>query len=162
MQEVSIIILSVVLGSAMIAAFFAVLNVLFGSIVGKAARAADEMPGRAFLVGVINIIFLGIIAMGFIALSRAIEFDFLQIPSLIVALFLVSSVAFGLAGMAKLVGARLATDSGEHFQVALGGIALTFACATPYVGWFGLLPYLMLRGVGGLVLGIFPRPKTTE
>jgi hypothetical protein len=159
---VNIIILSAVLGGTMIAAFFAVLNVLFGGIVEKAAMAAEDTPGRAFMVGVVNIIFLGIISMGFIALSRAVGADFLQIPSLVVGVFLVVCLVFGLAGMAKLVGARLASESGENFRIALGGLALTFACATPYVGWFGLLPYLMLRGVGGLILGVFSRPVSTE
>lgn len=146
----------------MIAAFFAVLNVLFGNLVDKAAVAAGAMPGRSFLAGLINIIFLGIIALGFITLSRAIEFDFLQIPSLIVAIFLIVCMVLGLAGMSKLIGARLAPSASENFQVALGGLAMTFASLTPYVGWFGLLPYLILRGVGGLIIGVFPRPTSAD
>lgn len=162
MQESGLLFLSVLAGSAVVAAFFAVLNVLFGGVVDRAALASADTPGRSFLVGVINIIFLGIIALGFIALSRAVGLEFFQIPALIVGVFLVVCIAFGMAGMSRLVGARLIPTAGENAQIALGGVALTFASAMPYVGWFGLLPYLILRGVGGLIVGLFPKPPAQD
>jgi hypothetical protein len=32
----------------------------------------------------------------------------------------------------------------------------------PYVGWFGLLPYVVLRGLGAFVMVLFARPRKPQ
>ena len=59
--------------------------------------------------------------------------------------------------MVQIVGARL-MPGGQGLRPAIWGtVALTLGCLTPYVGWFGLLPYVVIRGLGAFVLTLFGR-----
>lgn len=39
-------------------------------------------------------------------------------------------------------------------DVSVGGLALFAACCLPLVGWFLILPAVLVSGVGGLMLGM--------
>jgi len=61
----------------------------------------------------------------------------------------------GSAGLAQRVGAGLpgANDDAQPWRRVLrGGPILTLTCLLPFLGWFILLPWLLVSGVGALVL----------
>ena len=61
----------------------------------------------------------------------------------------------GSAGLAQRVGAGLPgphDDSQPWRRVLRGGPILTLTCLLPFLGWFILVPWLLVSGVGALVL----------
>ncbi len=136
-----------------LAALSAVGGALFPRPVGWTRQAAEGQAARAFLVGLVNAIFVIALAMGAGALGEATGLTFLPIVSVILLAVLVVGATFGLMGMAELIGERLFPTSRPMGQTLGGAAALLLACLAPYVGWFGLLPYAGLRGLGGFILG---------
>lgn len=135
-------------------ALFGVLGVLFGSWVHGAREAAQRMPGRATLLGAVNLLFASIVIA---ALSAVGEGGPLQLIALLLLAILLVAVAFGLAAMAPLIGARLTPDASPVRQVVWGSLAMLTASLTPLLGWFVLFPYLALRGLGALIIHLFTR-----
>ena len=77
--------------------------------------------------------------------------------ALILVGLLVIALGFGLAGMSVLIGERLLPDASTTRQTAWGAASLVLASLTPFLGWFGLFPFLAIQGLGGLLIGLFRR-----
>jgi len=144
----------VVFGS--LVALFSLLRVLFPGQVGSAKAATIEMPGRSLALGTVNLVFLSIIVAAFGALGGGGGGVF-QLLALILLGLLAIALAFGLAGMSVLIGERLLPDATHTRQTAWGAAALVLASLTPFLGWFGLFPYLAIQGLGGFLIGLFRR-----
>lgn len=136
-------------------ALFVAMGVLFPRQIEAVKKTGGAMPGRSFLLGIINVLFLSVIAA---ALSGGGDLG--QVLALLLFSILVIGLAFGLAGMAPLIGARMLPESTALRQVAWGSLIMVVACLTPFVGWFLLFPYLSFRGLGALILGLFTRSRT--
>ena len=153
-EAVRLILVGLAAGVTLVALFLSV-GVLFGRKVERARRAAEESPGRAFVVGAINILFLSALGFGFSALADAVGAEVLQLPALLFFSLLIILLAFGLTATSMLVGERLFPGAGL-FRSRLGGAGLlTLASLAPFVGWFGFLPYVAFLGSGGFILGLF-------
>ena len=65
----------------------------------------------------------------------------------------------GAGGLARLVGERLWPDDAQTplRTTARGGTLLVGCCLLPVFGWFGLLPLLLVTGIGIQVRGLFGR-----
>jgi hypothetical protein len=101
--------------------------------------------------------------MGLGALGENLRLSFMGVIVFLLAVALVVVLTFGLAGMAEIVGGRLAPDRGRVRTTGWGTAALALGCLTPYVGWFGLLPFVALTGIGAFVLGWYTdRAKPAE
>lgn len=135
-------------------ALFSVMGVLFADWVQGTREAAERMPGRATLLGVVNLLFASIVIA---ALSAVGEGGALQLIALLLLSVLAIGVSFGMAGMAPLIGARLTPQASASRQVMWGSAAMLTASLTPFLGWFVLFPYLALRGFGALVIFLFTR-----
>ncbi|HLE03836.1 MAG TPA: hypothetical protein VI729_04380 [Anaerolineales bacterium] len=144
----------VVFGS--LVALFSLLRVLFPVQVGSAKLAAIEMPGRSFALGTVNLLLLSVIVAALGALGGGGGGIF-QLLALILVGLLVIALGFGLAGMSVLIGERLLPDSSLARQTAWGSATLVLASLTPFLGWFGLFPYLAILGLGGFLIGLFRR-----
>lgn len=131
---------------------FVMMGVLFPRQIGSVKSTSSAMPGRSFLLGLINVLFLSVIIA---VLSGG--GDFLQLLALLLFAALVIGLAFGLAGLAPLVGERLLPDAGPTRQAAWGATTMVTASLTPFVGWFLLFPYLAFRGLGAFILAQFGR-----
>lgn len=146
-------------------AFFVVLNALFQRRVAKTRAVADAMPGRAFAVGLVNFLFFGAITFILFTLANQIGNDFLRglltLPALFFLAALSAGLSFGLAGMVQLVGERLAAAQTEIRRTVWGALALSFGSSLPFVGWFGLLPYVGLLGLGAFIVSFFWRESST-
>jgi hypothetical protein len=136
----------------------ALLLVLAGLWPGFTGRAQDHLvasTGKAFLVGLVNYVFLGAIALVLLN-SGPIAFT-----GLVLGGILLLGTFLGLPAAAALVGARLhalrETEATPWSEVVTGGAALYLAAFVPVVGWFLLLPALCLWSFGAAALALVSR-----
>jgi len=151
-QPLLLLILVVLIGFCL-AAFFITLEALFGELVEGITRSAEEKPGKAFWVGLVNTVFLGAIAVGLISTGEYSAFGLvLAVPGFAVGIFVAAGIVFGIAGMVRLIaGLVFPGKEGWKLQASGAGVVI-LACLVPYIGWFGLFPYLGLRGFGAFIL----------
>lgn len=133
---------------------FLAVAALFTEKVERGRRAADDSPGRAFALGAVNVLFLSALGFGFGALADATGAGVLQLPAVVLLGLLAILLTFGLTAVAVLLGSRLFPAASPFRRWLGGGIVLTLAALTPFVGWFGLLPYAAFLGSGGILLGL--------
>jgi hypothetical protein len=144
--------------------YFLVVNALFPSRVTRARSLAQSMPGRSFGIGLVNFLFFAVIALVLLSVAEnAGPFikGVLTIPAMIIIVFLAIALSLGLAAMSSLIGERIFPDLSISKQTIGGTACLSLACALPFVGWFLLLPYVGLTGIGAVILG-FLQSKTTS
>ena len=149
--------LLLILGAICVVSLFLIIDALFREIIEKTQRAAHYTPGRSFLIGLVNFLFFGLVGIGLDAFAQNIQVQALRILPLIFFVVLIVGLVFGLTGMVALVAKRLFPEQTGWRRTASGALILTLACLTPYIGWFALLPYLGLRGLGGFVLACFSK-----
>lgn len=150
----------VVLSEPCLVALFVVLINLFHDIIEDAQRAAQDSPGRTFLVGLIN--FLSIMGIAIALLAGPTGMPLLSFLGLFLMILLVIGVVFGLSAMVELVNEQLTPGQAGWKFTAGGAIALTMACLTPYLGWFGLLPYVGCRGLGAFILSLIAQLRKSD
>jgi hypothetical protein len=157
MNQLIGLLVAVPLLSATLVGLFIVMNALFTPCVARTCQAAETQAARSFLVGLVNLVFVGALISAVIALADNTGLDFIIVLAVLLAAALAIAATFGLAAMVQIVGARL-MPGGQGLRPAIWGtVALTLGCLTPYVGWFGLLPYVVIRGLGAFVLTLFGR-----
>jgi len=160
MNDILRLLLIVILLTISLAAYFLVIGTLFTSRVEKTQRVINQMPGRAFGVGLVNVLFFGVIA---IVLSSVAENaggfvkGVLTIPALLIIALLAILLSIGLTSMVNIFSTRIFTDMVPWKRNIWGSAILCFACALPFVGWFLLFPYISFVGVGAVILGFFQR-----
>jgi len=155
-QGLGLLILTL-LSSLCLAALFVVLSVFFPRRVEITQQIAESMPARSFLLGLVNFLFFGALVVVFIALNENLGTELFQYPALVIMVALSAAQTFGLAGVVQLVGARLTPEGSPLRRTIWGAAALILACLTPFVGWFGMLPYAGLLGLGAFIIGYFHR-----
>lgn len=153
---------AIFLGGPIVAAFVLVIGTLFSRRVARTQAMAAAGPGRALGVGLINFAFLATISFVFFVLADNLRLGLLAVPGTIVLGLLIIGLSFGLAGMAAHVGARLAPSASPLVRAVAGAVALTVACLMPVAGWFLLLPYVGLSGLGAFVLSFTYEAKANE
>ena len=149
------LIAGLVLGSLGLTAFFLVLSALFPERVARTRSAAEAYGGRSLVIGLVNLVFFGAIMLASFALNEQVGGGVLAIPGLGALALLTVGVVFGLAGVIRLLGERLAPGQPAVRRTAYGTLALAWAAATPFIGWFLLLPYAAALGLGAFVLSFF-------
>jgi len=163
MNDILRLLLIIILLTISLAAYFLVIGTLFTTRVEKTQRVINQMPGRAFGVGLVNFLFFGVIALVLLTLTNGDNrVDnwvrvILLFPTIAVFVFLGILLSFGLAGMAGIIGGRVFTNYSVIKQNMLGAIILSVACALPFAGWFLMLPYIGFVGIGAVILGFFQR-----
>lgn len=150
----SIVLLTAAIGFTLVA-LFAVVGALFPEATARTRRSMDTSPGPAFAVGLVNSLFMGGIALALAGLADGLGFSLLRAPAVALFAILIVLLTFGLTGTAQMVGARLFPQRSPTAHGLLGGIGLVLACLTPFVGWFGVLPYASFLGIGGFILSLF-------
>lgn len=145
-------------------ALFLVVGVLFPRRINLTFDAMDQMPGRAFLLGLINTLFVAALLIGLVALAEATALGLLWLLAMLFLVIYLIGLLFGLTGVAQLVGGRLVPAWSPNRRHIAGALALILGCLVPYLGWLGLFVYVSLLGVGGVILSFFPnaRPAAPE
>ena len=136
-------------------AFFGVLGVFFSGRLSRTRQMVTVLPGRSFWVGAVNFLFLSVLVLIFAQLGAAQSRNFLTIFAILFAAVLCVGAGFGLGVMVEVVGERLAPGASGFLRTGAGTGLLCLACALPFVGWFGLLPFVLFTGFGGFILTFF-------
>jgi hypothetical protein len=140
--------------------FFAVMNVLFPRQVSRTQNILQQTYGRSFWIGLVNILFFLPIALLLFSLGDGTAGPLkviLTIPALFLLAALLGLASFGLLSIVNMVGERTVPDQSTLKQIFWGTFLLSLACALPFVGWFLLLPYVLMIGVGATILGFFQK-----
>ena len=153
MDQPFLLTILVVLIGLCLAAFFITIEALVGDFVESITRSAEEKPGKAFWVGLINMAFLAAIVIGLVSLAEnSVIGVVLAVPGFAAGIFVVVGIVFGLTGMVRLIaGLVFPGKDGWKLQASGAGVVI-LDCLVPYIGWFGLFPYLGLRGFGAFIL----------
>jgi len=147
----------IILTAITLIAFFLAVALLFPRRVGLSQEAAGDMPGRSFVLGLINSLFIAAFIFGFIALADGTGVQILYFPALILLIIYLVGLSYGLTGVIQMTGVRMLPEASVNRQCILGSVTLILGCLTPFIGWFGLLVYLCLIGFGSFVLSYFRR-----
>ena len=151
-------ILFLILGSqAVMVSYWLLAAALFPEALRRARAAYDQRSGRVTVTGLVTAIPALLAGAGL-----------LQAPNPVLKLIggtLVSApIALGLVGSAGLcdrIGAGLPGDADVRLpwrRVLRGGIVLSFAFVLPVLGWFVLLPWTLVSGVGASLGSLRRRP----
>jgi hypothetical protein len=154
MEIFAMILLSLGLALSLVA-FFGVINVFFPQRIVQTRQLVESAPGRSFLVGLVNSAFFLAAAMAVASLG-----DPFQLVALLLLLPISIGAILGLASLVELIGERLSGGKSGIVGIAWGALSLGLGCALPYVGWFGLFPFVSLLGLGAFILGLFDRQKS--
>lgn len=143
-------------------ALMAVLGALFPKWIRNGRQVADRMPGRSLLLGLVNLSFLAAVFVAFSGLAGSLSLNFLYLPALGVLALGVVGGSFALVITAELVAERLFPGRSALDRTWRGGLAVVLACMTPFVGWFVLLPYMVMLGFGAFIIGFFQRTEKVD
>ena len=94
-------------GNLGLLAYFTIFGALFPNRIARTKALADTMPGRSFLIGLVNFGFFGGLALGFIALSEFVGSEFLALPAIILLGLIGAGASFGLAAVSQLLSERI-------------------------------------------------------
>ncbi len=162
MNDIVRLLLIVILLTISLAAYFLVIGALFPHRLEKTQRVINQMPGRAFGIGLVNLLFFGVILIVLITITdgnanrvNSVVRAILLIPTLILAGLLTAVLSVGFVGMVRVLGERILSELTPLKRNVWGTVILSFACALPFVGWFLLLPYTGIVGFGATLLGFF-------
>jgi len=149
-------------GSLALVAFFLVLAALFPRRIGRTQAIAEGLPGRSFVVGLVNLIFGMAVVLALLALAQWTHIQLLGVPALALLALIVVAVVFGLGGLVQLIGTRMLPEQPGPRRTAAATLALGWACTLPFIGWFGLLPFAAALGMGAFILTFFTQPVPTH
>jgi hypothetical protein len=161
MVDVYIVTLSMVGIFVSLLALLVGLNLLLPRVAERAQTRLEQTPGRSFILGSI----VSAALLLWIAITGRINFGPIRATAFIAAIVGMGIGAIGAAGMARLLGQRLAQLTGPNSELTnlvRGALVYELACFFPIVGWFLFLPLvgIMLMGAASFsLLRWVPRPS---
>ncbi|MDH5506259.1 MAG: hypothetical protein OEZ02_03450 [Anaerolineae bacterium] len=132
-------------------AAFLLVGTLFPKLVSSSRKNIDEMAGRAFWLGLVNTLFLVAVMAGLGMIVNITQVQALILFPVVVAAMIVIFAVTGLTGLSQSIGERLFADRSQIQQHLLGAGVMTLGSLTPFVGWYFLLPYMLIVGIGSVV-----------
>jgi hypothetical protein len=171
-MEILGLVLLVLLSGVTLIALLAAVNLILPGPVGKARQQMEAPLGRPFLLGLINLLFFGAVAVVFVWLAGLIRDQWqgaaaiLAVVLSLLALILLLGIAVltlnGLVALASLLGTRIGKVKSPFRSDLQGSLLLILACATPYLGWYLFTPVIACISLGASAQAFFQRkPKTT-
>ncbi len=160
MNEILRVTLWIAVSIACLIGYFLALGAFFSRRVAKTQFMIGTAPGRSLGIGLVNFVFFSVIAFVLFQLSEGAGGALgviLSIPALLITAALGVALSFGLAGMVNVIGERVLPEASALKRSAWGTAILSLACALPLAGWFLMLPYAGLMGIGAFILGFFQR-----
>jgi hypothetical protein len=139
---------------AVMVSYWLLAAALFPEALRRSRAAYDQRSGRLTFVGLaaaVPALLLG---------GSLLQGGPHPLLKLVGAILVSAPVALGLAGSAGLcdrIGAGLPGDADARQpwrRVLRGGIVLSFAFVLPVIGWFVLLPWTLVSGVGASLGGL--------
>ncbi len=141
-----------------LAAYLVVWRTLFTERVTLLQSIARATPLRAFVIGLINLTFFGVVALALASIAgRGGAAALLWLPALIALVCLVVALSFGLSAFAQTLGEQLLAHATPMRQSLFGALLLIAGSLLPIAGWLVLLPFVACVGVGAFVIGLMRR-----
>ena len=144
-----------VLGTqAVMVSYWLLAAALFPRALAQSRSTYDTRGGRATFMGLVTTV--PSLLLGAVLLQQGPH----PLLKLLGAVLVSTPVALGLAGSAGLcdrIGAGLPADGDARQpwrRVLRGGVVLSFAFVLPVIGWFVLLPWTLVSGVGASVASL--------
>lgn len=160
-REVIMLLLLIIVSAISLGALVIMLRALFAKGVLLSQQFLERSPWRAFFIGLVNYIFLAAI----IAVISATGIEPLNLIAVFILIAVIILTAFGLSGLAQLLGQRIAVLRDKvmsPFSETVWGVTtLIVASLLPVIGWFFIAPVLLIVSFGAAVLGWRNR-KTPE
>lgn len=154
-----IAVFAIVLIGAGLAAFTVLCNAMLPDFVRRARDQAAQRTGRVFLIGLVNFVFFGLIALALLT-ARAMP---LRLAGVIVATIVLTFLALGASVNALWVGERLRPDDASPTrQVIAGIVTVELAEMFPFVGWIVVPLLCVSTGLGAVILALFQRKKVAQ
>jgi hypothetical protein len=161
------LVLLVLSGGVALIALLAAVHLLLPVPVEKTRLRLEAGLGRAFLLGIVNLLFFGAVAFLLVWLAGLIRDSWsglaaflsvlLGLVALVILLCLVVFAVNGLSALAALLGERIGKAKTPFQSDLRGGLLLVLACLTPYLGWFGFTPFVLSLGLGATALALFQK-----
>lgn len=127
--------------------YWLMFSALFGPTVARAQQALETRPWRTFFTGALTAV--PMILLGIVMASNGAGPIKLLGVTLLMAL--VTAALFGSTGLVWMVGRGLGNPQIPSHNGALvfrGGSVVSIACVFPLVGWFLVLPAVLIVGFG--------------
>lgn len=141
-------------------AYFTALVYLFPRRTAATAHFSAYTRGRAFAVGLVNLLFFGLLAL---VMASAGGGDLLSGLAILLAAALLWLISLGLAGQVRIIAqmiyppASAGSDQIPPTAYLRASLLLSLACLLPVLGWFLLLPYLAILALGSAILSLFQK-----
>lgn len=143
------LIIIILFSGGTLAALLVLLPALLPGRVARAQQIAQKSTGRAFVIGLVNFLFFGVLIAIF---SQGAQLGSLIAATLLLALMMVTAV--GLAGVNQIVQGRLyPKDSGVKVGLKTA-VLLIGGGLVPLLGWFFLAPILLLISLGAGIIAL--------
>ena len=140
--------------------FFIVMNILFPEQISKTRNALQQTMRRSFWIGLVNVLFFLPVSLLLLSLSNITTGPLaaiIMLPGLLMLGILLCLASFGLTCIVNRVGEQIMPEQNLLKRTFWGTLFLSLACGLPFVGWFLLLPYILIIGVGAAILGFFQK-----
>jgi hypothetical protein len=162
MQNSFELLILILIGGAGLTSIFVVIGLLFPGLIKMTATVLEINLGRSLFLGLINILFVGVVDGLCIWLAQLIQLrvigGILVILAGLLTIIVVLFIFLGLASLANLLG-HLMGDVKNEFNANLrGGVLLFLAGLTPFIGWFAFTPLTLMTSLGA-ALQILYRQK---
>jgi hypothetical protein len=128
--------------------------------VERARTNYERRPLRTTLLG----LFISAPTIGIGLALSSVPRGPVKLVGLVLIMLTILAGLFGSAGLSRLIGQRLASpaDNAQPWRRVLrGGIVLSVSFVLPFIGWFMVLPFTLISGVGALLSGA-PRELAAE
>lgn len=139
--------------------YWLMFSALFDRTVDRAHQVLATRPWRTFFTGILA--GAPLILLGFVMASNGAGPIKLLGVALLMAL--VTAALFGSTGLVEMVGRGLGNPQFPSHTGALvfrGGCVVSIACVLPLVGWFVVLPAVLIAGFGAALHVLRPRRAT--
>lgn len=160
MNETLGLFLLVVVSGAGLAALLGAISLLLPGPVGRSRSALEAAPGRAFVLGLVNLVFFLALATLLVQASQAAGPIFgalLGVLAVIILAGLVALAALGLAGLVTLVRERMNQPVSPLVGMLRAAMLLEVAAVTPFIGWWLFTPAVLVISLGAGILSVVRR-----
>ncbi len=153
------LVFAIVLFGAGLAALAVLCNTMFPDFVRRARDQATQRTRRAFLIGLVNLLFFGLIALALLGARSTPT----KVVGVIVATIVLTFLVLGASVISRWIGERLRpNDTSVTRQVLAGIVTVELAETYPLVGWI-VVPLLCASiGLGSVILTLFQRKQTAQ
>jgi hypothetical protein len=138
---------------------------VFPGAVGRARLRVSGTPWRSLLIGLAAVV----LTVAVVAILNAVPLGLFKMLGLLTVFVALGVATLGAASIAAEMGDQLRAQMGPSVSPAgafvRGAVALELAAVFPLVGWFLVIPGVLLVGYGAGIASLLhwlPRPKTTS